>query len=303
MYWLSRHRNTTYLPICRFVDVNRVNFGNGECLSTLLDDATNVFTLASGKFVRSEAPYPGSGVNSCPGSENAGYDPDDDVYIFRGYCRTVISCFAGSELVQKLEIDRSGRKRHSKVPISSIDVSDRVLTWSLERGLQYSEVMAVPHPQNHEVVKFVNIITESGDDLKLTEEHLILAGACRTNGDTGDNFFSSEKLVPTRSSSLLLGDCLLTTQGLSRIVALEEAYGIGHYTIITSGTQEFIVVNGIIASPFAVSHEIGNWIYTPYRVLYATSWGAWLMKSWSFKQIHALMSDALAEVYSLAVVF
>lgn len=140
------------------IDVNRVHWGDDECKSVLEDEETNIFTLASGNFVRSEAPYPGSGQHACPASSNGGYEPDDEVYEFKGACTVVVSCFAGSETVVRLEPE-NGEKGVS-VPISEIGVGDYVLTLRYGKGggagdLLFSQVIAVPHLKNAELVKFM----------------------------------------------------------------------------------------------------------------------------------------------------
>jgi hypothetical protein len=42
--------------------------------------------------------------------------------------------------------------------------------------------------------------------------------------------------------------------------------GEGVYTIVT--TEEFIVVNGIVASPFALNHHTAHGFYNVFRILY-----------------------------------
>ena len=63
------------------------------------------------------------------------------------------------------------------------------------------------------------------------------------------------------------GDCIMTVSGEERISAVEVVAGQGLYTIITN--EEYLVVNGIIASPFAVNHMMANLYYNIHRFVHA----------------------------------
>jgi hypothetical protein len=54
---------------------------------------------------------------------------------------------------------------------------------------------------------------------------------------------------------------------MEEVSAVETAQGQGLHTIITK--DEYIVVNGIIASPFAYNHMVANLYYNIYRIVYA----------------------------------
>ena len=49
--------------------------------------------------------------------------------------------------------------------------------------------------------------------------------------------------------------------------AVEITRGVGVYTIVTK--EEFVVVNGIIASPFGVNHMMANLYYNMHRFVYS----------------------------------
>ena len=51
--------------------------------------------------------------------------------------------------------------------------------------------------------------------------------------------------------------------------AVEITRGVGVYTIVTK--QEYVVVNGIIASPFGVNHMMANLYYNMHRFVYSMS--------------------------------
>ena len=53
------------------------------------------------------------------------------------------------------------------------------------------------------------------------------------------------------------------------VSTVETVQGKGLYTIVTK--EEYVVVNGIIASPFAVNHMLANLYYNVHRLVYASA--------------------------------
>lgn len=64
-----------------------------------------------------------------------------------------------------------------------------------------------------------------------------------------------------------MGDCVMTVSGEERVRSVEITQGLGVYTIVTK--EEFVVVNGIIASPFGVNHMMANLYYNVHRFVYS----------------------------------
>lgn len=62
-----------------------------------------------------------------------------------------------------------------------------------------------------------------------------------------------------RADELKMGNCVLTVKGKSIIQELSIIQGRGIATVIT--IEEYLVVNGIIASPFASNHAAGRFFY------------------------------------------
>ncbi len=52
---------------------------------------------------------------------------------------------------------------------------------------------------------------------------------------------------------------------------------------------KYVVVNGVVASPFAVSHAVGNTFYNVYRAMYKYVPG--LLKSSFFQTFHATFAN------------
>jgi len=158
-------------------------------------------------------------------------------------------CFAGSESVQLA----SG----VVAPISDIRVGDKVLAYSsAAKTTVFSDVVAVPHATNNIESAFQHIVLESGADIKMTAEHLLPAGACATD------------LPVVRAADVQVGDCVKTISGESRVMSNSVVTGNGVYTIVTKDA-DFVVVNGIVASPFAVNHVVANFVYDFHRMVYA----------------------------------
>ena len=158
-------------------------------------------------------------------------------------------CFAGSETLH-LE---SGEVRF----ISDIRVGDRVLAADAAGRMTYSDVVFVPHKANNDDALFIHITTASGRDIKMTSSHIILAGPCHW----------SAPLPLLYASSVNVGDCIMTVSGKDMVSTVETVQGKGLYTIVTK--EEYVVVNGIIASPFAANHMLANLYYNVHRFAYA----------------------------------
>ena len=123
----------------------------------------------------------------------------------------------------------------------------------------YSDVVYVPHRANSDDALFTHITTASGRDIKMTPSHIILAGPCH----------SSASLPLTRASSVSVGDCVMTVSGEDMVSTVETVQGKGLYTVVTK--EEYVVVNGIVASPFAVNHMLANLYYNIHRFVYTAA--------------------------------
>jgi Hint module len=161
------------------------------------------------------------------------------------------SCFAGSETLS-LE---SGEVK----AISDVRVGDRVLAADAAGRTSYSDVVYVPHVANSDDALFTHITTASGRDIKMTPSHILSAGRCH----------SSAPLPLTYASSVSVGDCVMTVSGKDMVSTVATVQGKGLYTVVTK--EEYIVVNGIIASPFAVNHMLANLYYNIHRFVYSTA--------------------------------
>jgi Hint module len=159
------------------------------------------------------------------------------------------ACFAGSETVS-LE---SGEVKL----ISEVRAGDRVLGPDASCQTVFSEVVFVPHEANKDSALFTHITSKQGRDIKMTHSHILPAGVCGSSLPLPDVF----------ASSVTIGDCIMTVTGMEEVSEVETVQGQGLYTIVTM--EEYVVVNGIIASPFAYNHMVANFYYNIHRFVYA----------------------------------
>jgi len=156
------------------------------------------------------------------------------------------SCFAGSETLEH----ESGDIK----PISQAKVGDRVLSYSPKtETFAFSNIIAVPHKANDISATFEHISLESGNDIKLTPDHLIYSGTC------------DAKAQLTYASNVRVGDCLQTVQGREMVVSKTQVQSQGIYTVVTE--NEMVVVNNVVASPFAWNHAFINTFYSLHRAV------------------------------------
>jgi len=158
------------------------------------------------------------------------------------------SCFTGSET---LVLENS-----ETVTMEDVQVDDKVLVASLDgKSTFYSPVMVLPHAANSVQTTFTQISTVSGRDIKMTADHLVMGGVCG----------SSLSLVQV--GSLKIGECVQTVSGEEVVSFVSVVIGEGIYTVVPM-KDALLVVNGVIASPFAVNHLLANSFYNIHRFVH-----------------------------------
>ena len=155
-------------------------------------------------------------------------------------------CFAAGETLQ-LE---SG----SFISIEDARVGDRVLTVSSTGQQVFAPIVAIPHAKNDIKTSFTRLATAQGKSISMVDDHLVFAGTC------------GRKLTLLPAMSVKRGDCLCTIDGDETVVGVEKHVSRGIYTVVT--TEEFLMVSGIMASPFAVTHTPCHLFYHLHRALY-----------------------------------
>jgi hypothetical protein len=118
-------------------------------------------------------------------------------------------------------------------PFSELSLGDVIKTSDGEGKFSFSPVLTLPHAKNTEPAAFLTLITETGKAVDMTSDHFI--PKCDTTLVT--------------AGALVVGDCLFTVDGKETLMDISSTMKSGVYTAITK--DEFIVVDGIVASPFS----------------------------------------------------
>jgi len=144
------------------------------------------------------------------------------------------------------------------VPMDQVKIGDQVQVASFDGKMTtFSPVIAIPHPRgNSEKASFVHLTTETGRDIRMTRDHLVMGGVCGVPSTLKE------------ASTLDIGNCLVTVQGEEIITSVISSVSTGISTVVTMDDDKLLVVNGVIASPFASNHLVANAFYNIHRALY-----------------------------------
>jgi hypothetical protein len=181
-------------------------------------------------------------------------------------------CFSGDSTVT-LE---SGKNK----PLSSVSVGDRILSADINGKLSFSDVVFIPHQRNTVEASFVDITTHSGKFLRATPMHLIVT--CDSD------------LV--YASALGAGTCLLTIDGEETVATIKTSNGQGIYTAVVL-SNEYLVVGGVVASPFEVAHGVANAYYNIHRFIY--QYAPLLVESHALASANAFITSVAVSAASL----
>lgn len=178
-----------------------------------------------------------------------------------------VCCFEGSQQVSM--------KNGTVKQISMIKVGDKVATISfLADGTAIQKattVVAVPHASNSTVSTFQQLETSSAKQLMVTPDHLLLVKV-------------GAKAIVKLARAIERGDMLVTRDGAECVVSTTSVVSQGLYTFVTM--DEFVVVEGIVASPYGHYHCIPHWYFNLHRTLHkfgmgkATLWKAFRGLEW-----------------------
>ena len=162
--------------------------------------------------------------------------------------------------------------------ISDIEIGDRILSATLQGKTSFATVIAIPHGKNSWVADFSHIVS-THHDVKMTPSHLVLAGEC------------GREMALIKAADVEAGACIMTADRHEKVLSNEIIQASGLYTLVTD--KELIVVNGIIASPFAVSHRLGNVFYSAFRAIHMV-FPAFLRMSWLKSTLQSFSSLVMA---------
>jgi len=173
--------------------------------------------------------------------------------------------------------------------MDQLKLGDEVLIASLDgKNSSFSPVIAMPHPTNSHAASFVLIETVTGRQVKMTASHLLLGGACSAGAT------DSSSMTLTQASAVKVGSCVQTLSGEEAVASVGTVPGRGVYTAVTK-SGGLLVVNGIVASPFAVSHHVFDFLYNIHRMVDNVSPS--LARSQLAVTIIKAMGDVLMSIY------
>ena len=196
-----------------------------------------------------------------PVDEDDEYAYPGDYYIIEsGACAEEDddACFAGSETV----LLESGETR----ALSEVSVGDRVQVVGADGALKFSEVVFLPHSANTDRTTFTELQMASGNTLRATPAHFVLAGAC-----------GADAFELTAMKYVSEGSCVQTASGEDEVTGSSLVVDHGVYTLVTKEATGLVVVNGVRASSFALNHWLTNQYYNIHRTVY--EWAPSLMKN------------------------
>lgn len=191
-----------------------------------------------------------------------------------------VACFPGSSQIFKLSSTQSLDANDMElgwenVRMDSILVGDTILTANQHGELSPSTVVYLPHSHNDNLASFLEIKTKE-NTLKLTSSHLIMiCDDCEScynprlvyayQVETGQcvleaSILHSKGLLD--SNNILFEDKARSTT----VISVKKVVDSGLYTLVTD--NEFLIVNGVIVSPFETAHSIAHNFYEFHRAAY-----------------------------------
>merc|ERR1712224_526198 len=190
-------------------------------------------------------------------------------------------CFHGEE---KIYLEDGTEKS-----IEEAQVGDRVMVAKQGGQTTFAPIVYIPHAKNSQKSTFVKISTKHRS-IKATPNHLIRAAHC----SEFTNYAKGQSKIDFYPAKLLtVGMCVETLEGLEPVVEIEEAESQGLYTIVTADWEGMVVVNGIVASSFAHSHQYVNTYYHFHRMMYNLL-PSWFLHSKASVRVNNMIGDLAA---------
>ena len=184
------------------------------------------------------------------------------------------ACFSGYETL----LLESG----TTVQMSEAQIGERVQVMDALGRLTFSEISFLPHKRNDVAAKFVHLET-TARSIRTTPSHLIMAGQC------------DSILELTRAEDVEVGACVSTVEGQEEVIDSSITESAGIYTVVTQETSGLIVVNGVVASSFAVNHWVPNTFYNFHRLAHQIL-PTWVMKSSTAVEANLALGELIGSV-------
>ena len=153
--------------------------------------------------------------------------------------------------------------------LSEVRVGDKLLVYSDEaKSIVFSDIVVVPHASKTWKVEFVLLVTSAGDRLRLTPDHLIVAGDCGTLANSSSHKSGVPTLPLISANKVFPGLCVLTLSGVQSVQSVSRVVSEGAYTALPQDAG-LLVVNNIVVSPHAKNHLVAAWFYSTHCLVYS----------------------------------
>lgn len=155
-------------------------------------------------------------------------------------------CFSNDSIIY---LENGETKR-----IEDAEVGDKILSYSSTNEFVYSPIIAIPHPKNNILSEFIVLKTSNDKTIKATYQHLI-------------PIFKDGKIELVEANNIQINDLLVTTDGNETVVSKDTVEKEGIYTVVT--LEDYIVVDNVVVSPYAISHLFGNVYYSMFKFMHS----------------------------------
>jgi hypothetical protein len=140
-------------------------------------------------------------------------------------------------------------KDGSKKIFHDIQYGDEIQVCSKNMELFYSKVIFLPHLQNNKLTQYIKFVTESNQNIRATPKHFL---PILNKNDVLENVFAEDI---TKEDKLYV---LNNGQGMPEAIkAIEKVTEEGAYTAYIKEGED-IVVDNVVASPYAMNHNLLN---------------------------------------------
>ena len=128
----------------------------------------------------------------------------------------------------------------SSKTMAELKLGDSIQSSDFDGKVSFSPVVFLPHKHNEEESTFLTFKTSGGKTLMVTPDHLF--PTCKSRGTV------------VQARELKTGACLMTVDGEENLNEIVTSTEKGIFTAVTE--NKFVVVDGVIASPFSQDRKI-----------------------------------------------
>ena len=237
-----------------------------------------VFSISNGINVRTECELPDVPDLVC-------FSGQELIHMESGEMKMIKDVHIGDKIkvikIAQWDNGKSTRDGSS----SGSDSGNKKEEMVVEMGI--STVIAIPHDRNDHRALFHEISTKMGHNIRVTADHVIPSYINSSS--------ASSSFVNTLAQDVLVGSFLIIEDGeLDEVISNNAVISYGLYSVIPEDFGSYLIVSGIAASPFAVSHIALSWFYS---VLYHS--GFLRMSNYKDKWAYRSIEGAASALYSI----